>query len=431
MKKLLYASIVIGVFIGCSKQGVIEPIPKMNIAEYSSTADGIALDLAKKLAANISNPEMKAFLKKEVNAQFDGDFNFLFLNAKNKPIGDAGSTTFINLLYNSGASNGRLAGNDIVAQIENEYPLLQIAIPELVGASPETWDTESYTPLIAVVPTNYTEASGVNHILAFDAEGNEHYVDTKNEPENLVIIINANERLQGYKKTANARFDLPCFDMYATPALITNNWVFYLKDDVSLYRFDDGCKPPGDDDDPPPPAGCDEECDRDCKTGYNYVERARFKDIEALKDFEDWIYAGPELRLLILKGSVDSGGFRIVDKTYSSQRKDWRSCTFWGVCTTNWHTMNLRMLKWPETEMGDRIVMSWVEEDNLFLADYSVTLTETMYFRTGEHVSGTVTYSGDGYLGGKMGDDLVKYCDNTDGLGTYYANDNFQWYVNQ
>jgi hypothetical protein len=114
MRKLFYVTIAIGIFIGCTKPSAIEPIPEMNIAEYSTKADEISIDLAKRLAVNISNPELKIFIKNEVNAQFDGDYNFLVLNAIDKPIGDVNSTSFINLLYYNGGSQARVNGDNLI-----------------------------------------------------------------------------------------------------------------------------------------------------------------------------------------------------------------------------------------------------------------------------------------------------------------------------
>jgi hypothetical protein len=176
------------------------------------------------------------------------------------------------------------------------------------------------------------------------------------------------------------------------------------------------------------------ECERDCNMHwYNFIERVKFKDIQALKDQEDWVLAGPELRLLILKGSVDSEGFTIVDKAYSSKRTDWNSCTIWGVCNTKWHTMNLIMLKWPEPEMGDRIKIKWLEEDNLFLNSCSKSLTETMYFRPNNstHVLGTATFSLEGVKCTDMGSVNVYYCDQTTGIGNYYTTGDFEFFVNR
>ncbi len=403
----------------------------MNIAEYSSTADDIALDLAKKLAANINNPEMKAFLKKEVNTQFDGDFNFLFLNAANKPIGNAQSTTFLNLLYNKGSNNARINNNDLINQIENEYPLLQIAIPKLVGASPETWDTESYTPLIAVVPTNYTEASGDNHILAFDAEGNEHYVDTKNEPDNLVIIISANERIQGFLKTTNARFDLPCFEMYATPALETNNWVFYLKDDVSLYRFDDGCEPPGDDDPPgddnPPPTGCG--CDRDCKTTQEKLFKLKFRSIDKLRSVEDWIQGKVELVIFMVYTTQSTAAY--FEKNYREKRKEFRTCRLWGNCQPIWKNFNMTYTEF-KTEYGDKIIVAMAEEDNV----WPISVTETHEVFVSSTIDGRlvtksvgIPLSSNGYE--YMGNVEIDYCEKANSPGKLYSNNFVDFYWGQ
>lgn len=440
MRKLFYVPIAIGIFIGCAKPSAIEPIPEMNIAEYSTKADDISIDLAKRLAINISNPEFKNFIKNEVNTQFDGDYNFLVLKAINKPIGDVNSTSFINLLYNNVNNNARVSNDDLIEQIEREYPLLQIAIPELAALTPENWDTETHTPLIAVVPRNYKEEDGVNHILAFDAEGNEHYVDTKNEPNELVIIISANERIQGFEKEAtNGRLNPidPCLQMNATPVLETTSKVYYLKDDVSRFPPDDDCDPgdgdPGDGN-PPPPSGCTLECDRDCKTGYNYIEKGKFASLQALRDYEDFIFGAPELRFLMLKGAVLTTAFTILSKTYSnSKRGSWKSCGWLpGSCEIQWHTMNLQMLKWPEVEMGDRMRVEWWEEYEFAGGGYSSWLAEGVQFRDRGLTFGDANYSSPTSVNGKsMGQTVIYYCDNTEGIGQYYTAGDFEFYVNQ
>lgn len=434
MKKLFYTTIVIGVIIGCSKQSAIEPVIETNIAEYSSIADDIALDLARRLALNLKKPEVKQFLKLEVNAQFDGDYNFLFLNAKDKTIinGNGESVSFLNLLYKDETTNGRKAGSNLIEQIEKEYPLLQIAIPELETTSPENWDIENYTPTIAVVPTSYTEDSGTNRILAFDSDGNEYYLDTKNEPNNLVIIISANERLKGFKKTTNARFEVPCLEMYATPALVTNNAVFYHRDDVNLYRFDDRCEPPGDDnpprDDNPPPAGCQLECDRDCKTTQEKLFKLKFVNMSQLRSVEDWIAGKIELRIAMVYATTNNAAY--FDTAYTGKRRDFRTCNIWANCTPIWKTSN-RLFTEFETDYGNKIKVAMYEEDGNF--PFGIGTTTAVWVTTtinGEIYNYKVDIEIDD-LFQDLGDVEIQYCDKANAPGKWYTNDFIEFYWGQ
>ncbi len=99
--------------------------------------------------------------------------------------------------------------------------------------------------------------------------------------------------------------------------------------------------------------------------------------------------------------------------------------------------MNLQMLKWPEVEMGDRMKVEWWEEDDFPGGGYSAWLSETVYFRSDGYEDGRLTFGDANYSsptsvsGKSMGQTVVYYCDNTEGIGQYYTTGDFEFYVNQ
>lgn len=165
-------------------------------------------NLASILAKSLTSESGRAFVKKEVLKEFDGDFDILFAEAKDKSLGDnslknSNHTTFGNFLKDFSLSNINLKSdedfNTFLNSLLEEYPLLQISMPELTDGSTLNWDEKKYVPLVAVLPLNFDEKTS-EIITAYDMNGNIFYLDAKNPPENPVIVISQNERLIAIKK---------------------------------------------------------------------------------------------------------------------------------------------------------------------------------------------------------------------------------------
>ena len=106
----------------------------------------MAIKLAKSVSASLKYPEVRSFLKTEVNRRFDGDYNVLFDATRDKKLTISGENlrtqniTFEQLLTGE-ASSARidqevLLTPEFLDSLNKINPLIQIAIPSLTNAAP-------------------------------------------------------------------------------------------------------------------------------------------------------------------------------------------------------------------------------------------------------------------------------------------------------
>ena len=221
----------------CGEQGVRPDDPAKRLTVH----DRMAVGLAKSVSQSVSLQPVRDFLKSEAGSRFDGDYDILLQEVRNKPVhgmkggGRSSSPTFGEVLFGgSAASNGRSSaagGEALLDSLGALFPLMQIAIPALENQTVETWNTASHKPLVAVLPQDYQE--GVTKtITAFDAEGREYEIDAEKQPENLVIVISHNERLIAVPKGANperGRTKSECLLLYFS----SSTHDYYLNDYTS------------------------------------------------------------------------------------------------------------------------------------------------------------------------------------------------------
>jgi hypothetical protein len=179
-KHFAIASLVAVMAVGCSEddQEVITPNANVNPSVSNvgnlavNSVDAAREDVARKLAKALTNVQLREFIKEEVLKKFDGDYDVLFskvltqANQLGVDLADLTTTT-------------------------DEQPLLNLAVP----VNAESWNAQTYTPLVAFLPGDYDEAT-TTQIKAFDASGNVHILDTKKAPSVPVIVIGQNERTE-------------------------------------------------------------------------------------------------------------------------------------------------------------------------------------------------------------------------------------------
>jgi uncharacterized phage-like protein YoqJ len=68
-----------------------------------------------------------------------------------------------------------------------DYPLLQISIPEVFEESTENWDAKSNGILVAYLSEDYDEGKTIT-LKAYDTNGNVKQIDATNEPENPWLL---------------------------------------------------------------------------------------------------------------------------------------------------------------------------------------------------------------------------------------------------
>ncbi len=75
----LVGVVMLSVLASCSERASIEPAAQLVLADYSTEADLLAVDVGKRIAVALEDENFRAFVGDELKKQFDGDDNFLFL----------------------------------------------------------------------------------------------------------------------------------------------------------------------------------------------------------------------------------------------------------------------------------------------------------------------------------------------------------------
>ncbi len=360
---------------------------------------------------------MRRFIREEVLKQFDGDYNFLLGTHLNKPVritepsGRMREVTFKEVLFGPQPANARSSADDFLDSLQQYYPLLQIAVPELEKASAETWDTENEIPLIAVVPENFEK---ITTIAAFDTEGDTYNLSISNEPDHSVIVISSNESLIGVPKSSSGRQDCP---IAGDPYYSTGDVDYYLRTDY--YNSLNDCNiiaPPGTNGPGTPPCNCE----RDCKNTPEQLFRIKFKTIQDLRNIEPWPLGDIELNVSMLYGNKNGAG--VITQAKKIARKDLRKCNgLFGPCDeTIWYATNFSFTEY-RTEYGSKITVYLVEEDfgsiftpyDYFNVSFNTQIDNVTYFHT---VPIKLSVDHD-----YMGRAEINYCDKADPIGSLYT----------
>ena len=430
---LLLCIFLIIAFGGCNDvpdNNDIEEIYNESIETIASTKDEIAHQLAQMIAASTTSIEGKNFIKNEVEKQFDGDYNFLFVEAIDKSMTGTGSTkssdsseeTFGSFLskYSSSQSGLKSTTSDMSAfykQIEKKYPLLQVAVPNFDEEAIKAWE-KGEKPLVAILESDYDDQT-TKTIVAYDSEGKVHYLDATIEPQKPVIVISPNERLIAVPKTNLKKAITP-----AQPVFETESYSYYFREyDILPYRPTISILNP-----------ITTGCDRDANDKKDFLNKAKFVNTDAVRKAESWANGRPEVYVIITY--ADSNGAKTLSKDLGST----------GWCDINWlgkvkkvHEKNLdvEVFTWIYTQMGDRMKYTFMEAD---VGDVSVTFKTSISGSVpvdSEKPNGTkITIGGEAAITiGKNDDNLkdaiVEYKDSTTGEGTKYTTGIIEFWVNQ
>lgn len=205
--KLLIFTLSI-VFIGCEKFDNINDNNLISNELYSPNDYNLDLkyfSIAVSQALQ-SNNEFRNIIKEESLLMFDGDYDILLskiidreiktntLSDKNYNSKKYTVEDLLNKSYNQNEDfikSKTSKGLSIIEELSIKYPHLQISIP--IHAN--EWDQENYIPIVAFLPDNYDESS-TKYIPGYDEYGNNVEVDAINEPEEPVIVIAQNERVE-------------------------------------------------------------------------------------------------------------------------------------------------------------------------------------------------------------------------------------------
>jgi hypothetical protein len=197
-KNILIFAVCAFTFFSCTNGDDLIENPKISNGETISNSETYPPQVfAKQLAISLKNNDnLRDFLKEEANKQKDGDYDILIAESIDqevktesmlRSVDASGVTPTFRETINK---NGEITS--ALTEIENDYPLLQISIPNMENASWESVVSGEAPFYVAFLPSDYEEGDDV---LAYDQNGNEHILDGKNEPETPVIVIGTNERI--------------------------------------------------------------------------------------------------------------------------------------------------------------------------------------------------------------------------------------------
>ncbi len=399
-------------------------------AEYQTVRDKLAVKFAHQLAASLKEPDMRRFIREEVLQQFDGDYNFLLGTHLNKPVritepsGRVREVTFKEALFDPQPANARSSADDFLDSLQQYYPLLQIAVPELANASAETWDEENDLPLIAVIPRS---TQGLEYILAYDSEGNEHQLPINEEPTEPIIVISENERLIGVPKEKNGRVDGLCplsiDPYYSTP---TKNY-YFLND---YYEAQNLCSLGGGSSGGGGPGGGSAgggtaTCDRDIKNTKDELVKMKVNDYNDFKRINDWFDGGQEFIATIIMAKAN-GSVIQLQKAVTGKDGDFRDCS-WFNCQTIWRNSGVEIVTWDKSIYGDTMVYDWIERDTGNSIEVSVDISTKINGTTVTATAKRTITDEDDILKSSA----VEYCDAANGDGYLYNTGYVSFYVRQ
>ena len=370
----LIVLIVFGTFACTQQDKTVAPAtvntPITNKAEIRTELDQNRADFAKALAQSFNSSNVREFIKNEASKQFDGDFDILYGKTKDAKIG--GKTLEEAVAKYLVPKGSRVDKKAFLADIVSKDPLLNIGVPVNI----DNWNTANYKPLVAVLTEEYDDQK-TSHILAYDSEGNEHWIDAKNRPENTVVVVGWNERLKTLEQynqhMSTRRLVGLCDDQmqrqapyYTAPG---NQNAFYLIDDPCT---DDGG--PGDGGTGGGGTGGGSTggggtggsgtlgTDDDCYRENNSYERlkAMYFTASGLNYYEGWPAGAPEVDLRVYtpdkdRNYTEAKRMRFIDNLEPRKRKD--------IKDKWWEAGNLSLLYWDEDVHGTVIYLHFVEDD--------------------------------------------------------------------
>jgi hypothetical protein len=311
MKKLFNISLLFLLALTACKQESLSPKSSENSTLIKDVNAEIGL-FSQTLNKALVNPELRAFLKTEALKKFDYDYDILYENVKSQKL-SSGKTFEETLLQ-----YGKLpTGNNNVASLtqgeRKHYLNIYIYSPE---GSPENWVTESTTPKVVASPDVDVEEKSVQ-IPAFNQAGEVVYFDSKKDPNEVIIVVGYNER-------------------------VDNNGV--VRDLIE----------------PTPSKGLPLKT-RGAFRVQGGAEKIWQINLPCLSCLEAWIKGSPELMVIPVAQGV---GKLTVSRFHGINRNQWGS--------GSWVQINSDVLaSWNTSEKGTFLRYHWYEEDDGIYGEYT------------------------------------------------------------
>jgi hypothetical protein len=432
----------------------------------------LAKEFAKVLASATEDADMRDFIKQASLKKFDGDNNFLFVQAEDEslnPLTKSGASTFKDRLREKSqvitkSSNSEVDFDKLITSIKTKYPLLQVAVPDVYEGSTEAWNTNDYKPLVAFVPDDFDEKT-TKSIKAFDVDGNEYELDAQNPPENPVIVVNENERVIAIPKSKSAETSQKCGVLLETEIFVYIDAVDYYEyeeyyedlfsemdiqvksvdlrpsspcDDNSGGRSDGGGNGNGNGGngnggnytpDTRSPQR-DYNSDPPSVTRDDVITKAKFLSMDALKQVESWANGAPEVEMVVTYTFKQNNTYstQTIRKLFTED--GWTKGGFFGIGrSTTTKILNIPVIYWDDDNFGTLMKYTFIESDGGKTEEYTISYTNTY-----KAEDGTITVQGSVTIPVKewddhIGDVVINYNDTAIGEGKRYSTGLLEFWI--
>lgn len=321
---------------------VTQNLPAELVTEY----DFLLAEYAQHFVQILHDKNARKHIKQEVYKRFDGDYNLLANKFNEQSIS---GREFKERLFSTFPS-------EKYVEILNSNPKLNIAIPVHI----DKWNAESEIPLVAILPSSYDDMEST-HIPAFDADGNQRWIDALNEPNYPVIVIGINERLitrdqikeefETDRMTDILNSVEPVYSFSGVDYFLKQNLISDIKAKIEPGDGSGGGGSGGDD-------GSGSSCSRTA-TKYEYM-KGIYMTTDGLNNYEGWPAGAPEfdIRFYAPDNSVNFsslGSIRGIFDLEPSSRSDIKD---------KWWDFTGSIVYWDTTTYTKTLLISMVEDDD-------------------------------------------------------------------
>ncbi|OJJ19163.1 hypothetical protein BKI52_20335 [marine bacterium AO1-C] len=353
-------------------------VPITKPAEISTELDRQRADFAKALAKSLANSQVREFVKNEAAKKFDGDFDILYGKVRNTQVG--GQTFEQAIMENFVSANGRVNKTQFVDDLLNQDPRLNVAVPVNIKG----WNTANYAPMVAVLTSTYKERE-TSHVLAYDSEGNEHWIDAQNAPDVPVVVVGWNERLK-----SRAQFERKMDLMYSIGEcqeilrLKTSTPAYYNSPDGTkplYFVIEDPCGGSGGGSTGGGSTGggsngsgvgtANGGDSTACGTEVERINEMYFTK-NGIKVYEGWLSGAPEIDVKVYSaviGFTQANLVRFFDQLKPDKRSD--------IIDQWWNVGGISVVNWDENVFGPALHFFFIEYDYV---PFEVTFTDTREF---------------------------------------------------
>jgi hypothetical protein len=334
---------------------------------FTKSANANLEEVALMLAASLKEAGVRQAIHAEAAKQFDGDYDILYKNFATYAF--SSGEQFKDKLARAGASSSGRTSAEAALRLETiaaTFPILNIAVP----VNFDKWDANTYAPLVAFRPVDYSEATA-SRLKAFDVNGKVHYLDAKTDPAVPVIVVGLSERVDSEGQLLPGMLMAGLNDQQPAKP----NRQITGQSDGKSGRVADSFGP----------------YRRDYVNYDNYLETlesAGFTSMDNLRRYEDWISGRVELQLelqFLNKNQTNVYSFSGTQKEFDSPRY-----------------LNAGLFNWSYYVIGDRVRYFWIEKDDGGLTSWSPA-AYTLNGYIGSNYSGSTvtlrTDNNDDYIG--------------------------------